>query len=377
MKNSASVDKELLAMLKEKGQICVSIIIPGYNVLPERQTEHIELKKAVNKAKEHLTNYYKKEQAAPLISGIDELAGQVKFTQASNGIGLFVSPGLKHLVHFSFPVAEKVIVGDSFEVRDLLYERNYAAPYYFLLLTERDAKLYEGRLGKLTEVHDKNFPKEYHDSYLYSSAGPGASYIGSPVTRAVEKDKSILAEIRHEQFFRAVDEALHNYPLSEKPLIVAAVTKELSAFKKVSHHKDSVAGLIDGNFTYNSLPDMEKVVWGKMKGIIDEKKNDLIKDYQEKIGAGLGVEGLEEVWQAAAEGRGLKLLLEKDFKKPGFIEDGDRHLLHLMPPGTPHKTLPDAVDDLIEMVLDKNGDIFLVDNDALKNHQHIALIARY
>jgi hypothetical protein len=377
MKNSASIDKNLLAMLKEKGEICVSIIMPTHNLSPERQNNPVELKKAVNQAKEYIANNYKKEQAAPLAKAIDDLTEQVDFTHSSGGLGIFVSAGVQQVIHFSFPVAEKIIVSDSFEVRDIFYEMNYASPYYFLLLTEKDARLFEGRLDKLKEVKDKNFPKEYHESYVYSVPSQGSSYLGSVFTKAFEKDKSILEEIRHQQFFRAVDEVLNDYPLHEKPLLVAAVTKELSSFRKVSHHADKIAGLIDGNYTYNSLPEIEKKVWDKMKGILDERKVQLIKGYEEKIGEGRGVEGLEEVWQAAAAGRGMKLLVEKDFKKPGFVENGDGYLLHLMPPKTPHKTLSDAVDDLIEMVLDKNGEIVLVDNDALKNHQHIALITRY
>ena len=37
----------------------------------------------------------------------------------------------------------------------------------------------------------------------------------------------------------------------------------------------------------------------------------------------------------------------------------------------------DAVDDVIEMVLNKKGNVVFVENGMLKDHQHISLITRY
>ena len=55
----------------------------------------------------------------------------------------------------------------------------------------------------------------------------------------------------------------------------------------------------------------------------------------------------------------------------------DAYCLYLRPPQKPHKVLADAVDDVIEMVLEKNGQIFFVDNGMLKDYQRVALITRY
>ena len=102
-----------------------------------------------------------------------------------------------------------------------------------------------------------------------------------------------------------------------------------------------------------------------------------IADYKEKIGAGLGVEGIEEVWQAARQGRGALLLVEKDYKKTGFIAKEDDTVLHLVPPHTAHEILPDAIEKTIALVLQKNGKIIFTENDALADCQRIALITRY
>jgi hypothetical protein len=69
-------------------------------------------------------------------------------------------------------------------------------------------------------------------------------------------------------------------------------------------------------------------------------------------------------------------VVEKDYRIPGFLADNDYHL-YLRPPQKTHKILPDAVDDIIETVLNKNGHVFFVDNGILENYHRIALIPRY
>ena len=77
------------------------------------------------------------------------------------------------------------------------------------------------------------------------------------------------------------------------------------------------------------------------------------------------------------EGRGLKLLVEKDFSIPAYVKNTNDYELYLRPPKEPHKALPNVVNNLIETVLDKNGEVFLVENDILKDYGRIALITRY
>ncbi len=369
--------QSLLNLQQEKGNICVSVIVPTHRLSPERRTDQLEVERAISKAKENLQYKYNANDTDPLIKAMDELYDTIDFNHNTDGIGIFVSPHVKHLEHFAFPVKEKVIVADNFEIRDLLYQVNYSHPYYLLFLTEKGARLFEGELNRLTEVKGTDFPKEYTDEYLYEHASRGTSYVGYAFLKDFEKDKSVMEEIRHEQFFKKVDELLNAYLVDDTPLLVTAVSKELSWFEKVSKHKKLIAATIEGNYTYNDYPDLPNHVWDKYKAFVDEKINMLIKDYKEKIGEKLGVEGLEEVWNAAKEGRGFKLLVEKDFRKPGFVDKENESKLYLHPPKILHKTLADAVDDIIETVLEKNGKVYFTDNDVLKDHHHIALITRY
>ncbi|MBL0100287.1 MAG: hypothetical protein IPP49_09750 [Saprospiraceae bacterium] len=49
----------------------------------------------------------------------------------------------------------------------------------------------------------------------------------------------------------------------------------------------------------------------------------------------------------------------------------------LRPPKEDHITMPDAVDSIIEMVMDKGGQVFFTDRDRLEKYNGIILITRY
>jgi hypothetical protein len=376
MKSKKIFSKELLTMQKEKGKICVSIIVPTHRLSPDRRVDKLEVERAIDKAKQFLEFKYAESEIKPLLQALDELYKDINFTHNSDGLGLYVSPNIKKAVQFFSPVEEKVMVGDNFEMRDLMYKLNYANPYFVLLLTEKDVKLFEGTWDNLTEINDKNFPKEYHEEYIYNPPSPGTSYAGYAHVKSFEKDKPALEEIRFKDFFRQADESLNDYLKNTAPLIILAPEEELEWFEKISKHKKQIVKKIAGSYNYSNQKQLADIVWPAMRLHFDNEIEQLIKEFKEKIGESHGISGIQEVWKAAKEGKAFKLLVEKDYSKPGFV-DKDAYHLYLHTPQKPHTILADAVDDVIEMVLEKNGQVFFTDNGKLEDYQHIALITRY
>ena len=376
MISEKQLDEELLSMLKDKGNICVSIIVPTHRLSPERRVDKLKVERAIDNAKLFLRSSYAEPKIKPLLQALDELYQEIDFTHNKDGVGLYISSNIKLAVQFSFPVEEKVMVGDNFELRDLLYKEYYAKPYYVLLLSEKQARLFEGRWDAMTEVRDKTFPKEHKEEYIYNPPSQSTSYAGYSHVKSFEKDKSELEAIRFKDFFRHADELLNDYLVGDKPLIVLGIEKELAWFESISEHKQNIIGKIAGSYNHSSLKQIVEKVWPVMSSHLNNERVLLIEEFIEKIGQHLAVSGIQEVWQAAREGKAFKLLVEKDYQSPGFV-DKDSYRLYLHPSQEPHKILADAVDDVIEMVLEQNGQVCFVDNGMLKDYQGIALITRY
>ena len=113
-----------------------------------------------------------------------------------------------------------------------------------------------------------------------------------------------------------------------------------------------------------------------MRNYLDKYENKVIREFEDKIGTNSAVTGLENIWKAVMEGRGWKLLVERDFYCPGFV-DSDGYNFYLQPPAGEYKKLADAVDDLIEKTIETKGEVVFVQNNKLKDHDRIGLVTRY
>lgn len=364
-------------LLAERGQTCLSILLPMHRLSPERRTDIIETKKAIQKAKEFIKLKYPEFKMQQLFfSGLDELTEKIDFTHNDRGLGLFISPRIKKLVKFPFPVRKKIILTNSFEIRDLLYSHYYTGPYYLLHLSEKIIRFYSGRTNALEEIKDDFFPYQVIDNYEYAHPSRAQASSGHAALQSIEKDKSIIEKSRRQEVFHHADRQIKKILPTEVPLILCGTKNELGLYKKISTVLNHLAGTITGNYTHTSLSLLGDKAWFKVKNYLEKNKLDVIHNFRERIGRGLAAEGVEAVWKAAKAGQGMTLLMEKDFAKPAFVDLNDYNI-HLKPPAHHFNIISDVVDDIAETVLDKKGEVLVFENGALEDYGHIGLITRY
>ncbi|MEO6289105.1 MAG: hypothetical protein ABIO76_04260, partial [Ginsengibacter sp.] len=87
------------------------------------------------------------------------------------------------------------------------------------------------------------------------------------------------------------------------------------------------------------------------------------------------VSGIEEVFSEAMHRHGRLLLVEKNYKYPSGYGSDTELIDSAIHPYNSSSYIKDAVDDIIEKVLEENGDVEFVDKELLKGYNHIALIS--
>jgi hypothetical protein len=370
----STLRETLKRLQSEKGNICVSVIVPTHRTSPDRRTDPLNTQKAIEKAEGLMMMKYPADIVVSLTKKLKELFLQIDFDHNEDGLGLFVSPNIQLQTSFPFPVKEKIIVGDSFGIRDVLYKENFSDPYHVLLLTEQGARLFYGSLNFLEETIDSQFPLHYEDDYIYNPPIRTTSYAGQAHVRSIEKDKSELEAIRYSSFLHLVDTFLDQYLLNNDALIVLGVKKNLALYEKISRHQQKLVGKIAGNYSHLNLKQLSDLVLPVIFGYQQDIRAKLIEEFREQHTRGKG--GIQDVWKAAIERSAFKLLVEKDYSCAGFL-DADKKHIYLKPPQKPHTKLADAVDALIELILEKEGHVYFVENGLLKDYGRIALITRY
>ena len=279
-------------MVKEKGSTCVSIIVPTHRLGQDRQSDFNEVQRAILVAKQ---SGLKEEQK--ILSGMDELFEQIDFTRNNEGIGIFVSPHMKKLVKFPFPVTKKIIVNRLFHLHDMLYLENYSTPYYLVEISGKEIRLWQGVMDHLEEIIDGNFPIKIADDYEYSKPSQSSSNAGYAHVKGFEKDKSEVQQLRLKRIFRETDKCLVKYlPTKETQLLLCGPKRDISLFKSETDHCDNIVALISDYNQHAGIHELEKLAWNQVRSSIDQQKLKLVDEFKEKIGAGLAVYGMETVF---------------------------------------------------------------------------------
>ncbi len=364
-------------LLAEKGNPCISIVIPTHAYTKNRVQNPELIGKAVRRAKMLLENgAWPTEKVNLLQSKLDSILTQLDYLRLQKSLAIFVSPNVTRVYLLPFSLKEKVMLGKTFELRDLFYFNQYTKTYYLLTLSRKRTRLFKGSGSDLQEVVNSDFPKQYTEEYEYNR--PSIASSSSPGLKGFERDKSLVQESRMKDFFRRADETLNKYLKEDSLLFVAGVNEELADFEQISHHVKNLASKIPGNFDIDAVHPLAESAWKKIKEDVSASHKELIKRLEEDIGKHLVVDGIRNVWKAAMEGKGHILLLEKDYQYMAYQHPDDRSQILLSPPAEgPYDIILDAADDVIEVVKEKGGEIVIVENGELKAYGSIALLLRY
>jgi hypothetical protein len=104
---------------------------------------------------------------------------------------------------------------------------------------------------------------------------------------------------------------------------------------------------------------------------------DLLNQLEEAKNKNKLATGIKNVWHEAMNRKGKLLLVEKDFMYAAEHGASDDQIYKAVQPYNKFSYIKDAVDDIIEKVLENGGDVEFTDKNVLKDFHRIALIQYY
>jgi hypothetical protein len=371
MKNN-TISPILKTLISEKSDLCVSMIIPLHEIPSFKKMDSIVVDHAIAKLKALMEPSYPPAIVSEFISKISYLKDDVRRVNGVKGIGIFMSDKTFHTETFPFEVQERIHAGTSFEVRDLLYKELQMKEYLLLSLTGYEVKLFRGSANHLSEVTDNNFPASLVEE---TYAAPAIQNQAEDPAQQVKRRKSEITE-SSKSFYNTLDKKLLEYIQPEQVLLLAGVEKEIAAFEGGTAHKEKIKGRIHGSYDHYNIQELENKAWETIQQITQASEKEMVASLNELFGRQLVAMGIRDVWRSAMTGKGNILVVEKDLMTPGFVGE-DQYQLWLSPPKEKHTIITDAVDDIIEIVLEKNGKVMFVEKGALAEFAGIAMINRY
>ncbi len=349
-----------------QGTLCVTITLPTHRTSPDNKQDPIRLRNLVTDATKRLLQDFGKRDIATLQTRLEALAASINHETNLDGLALFVSNDFAQAYKLPFRLQEKIVVGDNFYTRDLVFALNRTPRYWVLALSEQPTRLYEGVRETLIEVTAGPFPMQH--------GGPGGE---SRLPGGPGVNISAYRDEYHRQFFRRVDSAFGEFMKEDPlPLGVVGVDRLVAFFNEVTAHRNAIVGTVFGSHDRTPAHELGKLVWPVVKEGLAAQRQQVLKDLETAVSAQRFASGIGEVWRFAHEGRGSLLLVEEGYKQPATVDESGRHLTLADNP-TDLNVLDDAVDEVIEKVLELGGRVVFTDPGTLTKHQRIALTLRF
>lgn len=344
----------------------VTITLPTHRTAPQNRQDPIRVKQLVKEAAERLLQEFSKREAETLLIRMEELANSIDHRNTLDGLALFVNQDFARAFYLPFTLNERVVVDETFFTRDLVHAINRSTRYWVLALSEKPTRLFEAMREDLTEITSDGFP------IIHSGPGGEAALPGGQGVR-----KSAYRDEYHRKFFRQVDDLLKPFMADDPlPLVVVGVDRHIAFFNEVSGHKNFIIASVQGSHDKTSAHELGKLIWPQVKDRLMELRQKVFLDLDNAVSQRKTVSGVGEVWRLAQSGRGRTLLVEEDFHFPARVDQSGQHITPADDVTAPD-VMDDAVDEIIETVLAKQGEVVFVENGSLENHQRITLILRY
>ena len=287
-----------------------------------------------------------------LMTDLRDLAHQVADEPAESGRALYVSLAIRRSFSLPISVTSRAVVEPTFATRDLVRALHVTPPHLILTLHPESAHLFQAQGMTMTPVASITMTDTAQ--YLPTAQAP---------TLATD---TFLAE---------VDYQLGQHRLIfPSPLVLAGPEALLATFRERSSHLERLAGQLDtaryltpADILRGSSIALEEYLISRQHSALALVRETLDRDPQRVA------TGIEEALLECRCRPPLMLAVETSFTVPGRQSDTP---LTQRDDINRASRVHDLVDDLIEIVIHRGGWVALVDDGALGEHQHIALVSR-
>lgn len=344
----------------------VSIIMPFEPKMNLKSELTYALKLSADTVEKQLVKEYPDEICSLIMRKLRSILNTLNYNTHKKSIAIYVSPVFEKVLYLDIAVEKKVFVDESFEIRDLVYCKKQLNKYLVLMISSKECRIFLGNTTDFVRIMT-NTP----------DVAP-AYQIDLPEKVSNFTDKSSIHEIQLNKFLHQVDNSLSIILNAYKlPLFILGVEKVLGTFKKITKHTGSIIDYINGNFEKASIPELldilkpHKADW---KNIIERN---LLNKLVEAVGNKRLVFGIRDVWRSAANQKGQLLVVEKNYMYAAENSSSNDIIYKAIEPFNKFSYIKDAVDDVIEKVLENGGDVEFVEEEMLKEYNHIALIQYY
>lgn len=357
------LQEKLQKLANETNEPSVSISLNTHRTFPENQQDEIVLKNLIKEAENRVIEEYGKRPAADVLEKLEKIGSKIDHQYNLDSLHIFLSNDTEEVIKSTWKSRGNTIeVDEKFAVRHLIKDTVRTQEYLILLLTQSGTKLYEAVNDSIVqEIKDEGFPFPQNPFYItHADVRSDAKQVDNQIKEYFNRiDKSVVEMHRKLDLNVIVISTADNF----RKLMEVADLPQIY----IGHdHKDYVSAE-----EHHIVEQAYEIIKAQQK----EKRSAAIGEIKEAVSEGKVLTDLQEIYQAAIDGRGDLLIVRQDFEQAVRMID-ERTFEYV-----DDSKEPGVVDDIVSIisweVFSKNGRVYFTQQDELLELGEIVLKTRY
>ena len=384
---------EQIKTLVEQAQgICVSIYMPMVEGGSEVRQNPIRFKNLVKQAQQKLVeNGFEEDAANEFLRPMTEELDRDEFWENQDkGLAIFVTEGFHRYYQVPRELFELVVVTDQFHLKPLLPLLTGDGTFYLLELSQKQVKLYEGDRYHIREVTIPDLPQNMDETLQYDeTAADGQFRIGTSAGASNFNNSSAGTGVfhgqgagdrdqnnrRYEQFFHAIDHALHDFLNGKRaPLVLASVEYLMPIYREANTYPHLVEAGITGNVKVEKPEELHAEAWTIVEPYFLKAEEEATDYYHNLSSTELISTELEETVAAAYYGRVQQLFVPVGVQRWGKFDPMANEI-------QVHSEAQPGDEDLLDaaaiQTLINGGIVYAVKPEKMPDEAAIAAVFRY
>lgn len=361
-----SMKQKLEILARETNSPCVTITMNTHRTHPDTEKDRVVLKNLLKEAEERVINEFGKRSVSELLKNInliDTIYVDLDLNYSLDSLYIFLSNDTKEIIKSIWSIPKnKVEISDKFAVRNLIKNVVRTREYNILLLSQGGAHLYTALNDSIEfEVKNEDFPYTENTSIIDEKP-------------KLSDSKQMDNKVR--EYFNKIDKAIVNeYNKNELKCVVICTEDNYSKLMQIADRPDIYLGYEPINYNDYATHTIVKQAWNFIKDLKQKSNAEFINEMNETKDEVKIIDNLQDIYQAALDGRADLLIVNQDYKQAAMINENNT--LQLID----DVSKPDAIDDITSeiawQVFSKKGRVAFLDKELMTGIGDIALKLRY
>lgn len=358
-----TLKEQLQKLATEINNPCVTISMNTHRTHPDNAQDEILLKNLLKEAEERVINEFGKRPAAQLLEKLETVGNEIDVNYNLDSLHIFLSNDTQEIVKSSWETNNNSVhISDSFAIRPLIKNYNRSENYLVMVLSQSGVHLYEAVNDDIiNEMRNEDFPfSENRHFTTHSDKGSDAKQVDDLVREFLNNVDKALVKVHNETDLKCV---------------VIATEDNFSRLQQVADKPSVYLG--HDNIDYNKVEThhIAEQSWELVQKHQKEHRTEAISEMQEAVAHGKVLTDLQEIYQAAIDGRGDLLILHQDFAQAVVMKD--ERTFDLVNDPTTANSIDDISNTIAWEVISKKGRVVFTTQDEIKDLGKIVLKTRY